>query len=133
MSQTVLKKAVHKIVLKDREIAPGTHFPCPQSELKFLTEAGAITDPKRTTAAEAQAAVAEPEPAAVLADKPLAEMDEDELHAKAVSLGVGIRKGTKPDTIRKKLAKAMAAQGGDDEDGDGDDDSGADEGNSDLM
>lgn len=140
MPQTVLKKAVHRIYLdpKRAPIEPGAHFPCPVDQVEFLTQAGAITDPKTVTAVEATEAnppvpeakgsddnidedtnVEAPAPEDFEDDAPestpksIWDMTEDELIARGKELGLKVSKRMTVETLRQKISDAEDAENDD--------------------
>ncbi len=107
--KTIDKKSIFRIELsKDNIIQPNTVFPCPLSQVEWLTENGAITDVKRLTAADAMAAPAPVEEVVAEDDIPLDEMTDAALADVAAELGVKLTKRMKRATILKKITAAQA-------------------------
>ncbi len=108
--KTVDKNSIARIELAPgRIIEPNTVFACPESQVQWLTENGAITDVKRLTVADAMAAQA---PAVAPVDEddiPLDEMTDAALGDEAAKLGIKVGKNWKRTTILKRIKAAQAA------------------------
>ena len=108
---TVTKKSIHRIQLAPgRMIEPNTIFACPVSQVKWLTENGAITSPKNVTAADASARATSPVEKAETNEEPLIELDDldemDDAALRAVANELGIKAGKKKRASLLKLIKA---------------------------